>query len=334
MAIERQEITDRYAIYQGDCIEVMPNIKSNSIHLSVYSPPFAGLYTYSSSEHDMSNCRDHVAFMRHYGFLVAEIARTTMPGRCSVVHCMDVPRPGQLLHDFPGDIIKLHAEHGMDFQSRFMVWKEPLSVAIRTRALHLTHRQLAKDSTITGNAGADHVLVFRKRGENAIPVSHDGGLSVYAGAQEVPPDLVATYRNWPDPRTNKLSQWIWQQYASSMWYDIRMNRVLPYRAARDPDDEKHCHPLQLDVIDRCVALRSNLGEIVLTPFMGVGSEVYGPLMMGRRGIGIELKGTYFNQAMKNVAAAVDGSIDRDGQTGLEFGDVDASADEAWPEMAA
>jgi len=326
MAVERQEIVDRYALYQGDCIEVLPGLKANSVHLSVYSPPFSGLYNYSSSEHDMSNCRDDADFMRHYGFLVQQIARVTMPGRCSVVHCMDVPKPGQLLHDFPGDIIRLHKEHGFDFACRYMVWKEPLTVAIRTRALHLTHRQIVKDSTICGNAGADHVLVFRKRGENSVPVANPLGLSEYAGAREPPEGFVAKYANWPDPSTNKLAHWIWQQYASSLWDDIRTSRVLPYKPARDKDDEKHCHPLQLDVIERCIQLRSNPGEVVLTPFMGVGSEVYGALRAGRRGIGIELKPSYFNQALRNIRAAVDGSIDREAQTRLEFAEPD---DAGW-----
>jgi len=318
MTVERQEITDRYAVYQGDCIEVLPSLKANSVHLSAYSPPFSGLYQYSSSEHDMSNCRNDEDFMRHYGFLVQQIARVTMPGRCSVVHCMDVPKPGQTLHDFPGDIIRLHAEHGFHFVARHMIWKEPLNVAIRTRALGLTHRQLVKDSTISGNAGADHVLIFRKHGDNPVPVSHGAGLTEYAGAREPPEGFQTKYANWTDPQTNKLGHWIWQQYASSLWDDIRTSRVLPYKPARDKDDEKHCHPLQLDVIERCIQLRSNPGEVVLTPFMGVGSEVYGALRSGRRGIGIELKPSYYNQSLRNIHAAVDGSIDREAQTRIEF----------------
>jgi DNA modification methylase len=321
MAIEQQEIAERYAIYQGDCIEFMPSLRDNSIHLSIYSPPFSGLYNYSSSEHDMSNCVDDEAFMAHYEFLVKELARVTMSGRCSVVHCMDVPKPGQTLSDFPGDIIRLHARHGFHYVARHAIWKEPLSVAIRTRALHLTHRQIVKDSVLCGNAGADYILVFRKKGENPAAISHPTGLSEYAGEREPPEGFLTKYANWEDPQTNKLAHWIWQQYASSIWDDIRVSRVLPYRAARDPEDEKHVHPLQLDVIERCIQLRSNPGEIVFTPFMGVGSEVYGALRAGRRGIGVELKRSYFNQAAKNVKSAVDGSVDKNAQVSLEFSGV-------------
>ena len=318
MGVEQQEQRECYAIYLGDCIEVMPSIRAECIHLSVYSPPFSGLYNYSSSEHDMSNCKNDAEFMLNYEFLVREIARVTMPGRCTVVHCMDVPKPGQVLSDFPGDIIRLHAKHGFDYVARHAIWKEPLAVAIRTRALGLTHRQIVKDSTISRNAGADYILVFRKRGTNPVPVAHPIGLTYYAGERELPEGFAVKYADWTDPSTNKMAHWIWQQYASAIWDDIRVGRVLPYKPARDPDDEKHVHPLQLDVIERCIQLRSNPGETVLTPFMGVGSEVYGALRAGRRAIGIELKRSYYNQAVKNVRSAVDGSINREAQVSMEF----------------
>jgi len=331
MAVERQEVTDRYAIYQGDCIEVMPSLKSDSIHFSIYSPPFSGLYNYSSSEHDMSNCKNDADFMAHYAFLVKEIARVTMPGRCSAVHCMDVPGPDQTIRDFPGDIIRLHAEHGFHYVARHAVWKEPLGVAIRTRSLGLTYRQIVKDSILCNNAAADYLLIFRKRGENKTPVTHEHGMGEYAGSREPPDELRA--RMSKDGTQSKLDHWIWQQYASAFWDDVRIRRVLPYKKARDPEDEKHCHPLQLDVIDRCLALRTNPGEIVLTPFMGVGSEVYAALRAGRRGIGIELKPSYFNQALKNIRSAVDGSIDREAQVKMEFIEGDEAKD--WPiEVAA
>lgn len=319
MAVTNQEVTNQYAIYNGDCIEVMPSLRSNSVHFSVYSPPFSGLYNYSSSAQDMSNCLNDDEFLVHYGFLVSEIARVTMPGRCSAVHCMDVPKPGQTLSDFPGDIIRLHAQHGFDFIARHAIWKEPLSVAIRTRALGLTHRQIVKDSTIVTNAGADYVLIFRKRGGNSEPVAHPVGMMTYAGEREVPEGFLTKYADWTDPSTNKLAHWIWQQYASSIWDDVRVSRVLPYKAARDPDDEKHVHPLQLDVIERCLQLRTNPGDVVLTPFMGVGSEVYAALRAGRRAIGIELKASYYNQAVKNVRSAVDGSIDIEAQQVMDLG---------------
>ena len=304
MAVLGQEITERYALYNGDCCEVIPGLPKESIGLSVYSPPFCGLYNYSSDDRDMSNSLDYEAFYRHYEFLVGEIARVTMPGRMTVVHCMDIPQPGQQsgYHDLPGRIIALHQKHGFYFYGRVCIWKEPLRVAIRTRLKHLTHKQLVKDSTESTIAAGDFILIFKKAGENRAPVTHDGGFQTYAGAKEIPPELLK-YKGAEDQRENKLSHWIWRQYASCIWDDIRIDRVLPYKAAKDPEDEKHVHPLQLDVIERCVQLWSNPGEIVMTPFMGVGSEVYGAVYNGRRAIGVELKGSYFSQAVKNVARA-------------------------------
>lgn len=331
MAVTDQKLTDKYAVYNGDAVEVCRSMKSQSIDFSVYSPPFSGLYVYSSDERDMSNCRDGEQFLKHYEFLVKEIARLTKPGRLSVVHCMDTPAPGQTLTDFPGDVIRLHARHGFDYVARYAVWKEPLRVAIRTRALGLTHRQLVKDSSIVGNAGADYVLAFRRKGENKAPIAHPVGLTWYAGEREIPEGFAKKYANWTDPQTNKLAHWIWQQYASSIWDDIRINRVLPYKAARDPEDEKHVHPLQLDVIDRATTLFSNPGDVVLTPFMGVGSEVYGALCNGRRAIGIELKPSYFRQAIKNIEAADENTYARQEQVGL---DLDGGDEADWPELAA
>jgi len=306
MAVKTQEITDDYAIYNGDCCEVLPTLKNESVHLSLYSPPFADLYTYSSSDNDLGNCKSYDEFLVHYGFVVAQIARITMPGRLSAVHCTDIARGGKGgLVDLPGDIIRLHEKHGFLFHARYTIWKEPLRVAIRTRALGLMHKQIVKDSSLCGVASADYLLVFRKKGENKQPIPHPEGLTQYAGDTPVPEDLRAKYKNWPDPKTNKLSHWIWQRYASSVWMDIRVSHVLKYRAARESDEEKHVCPLQLDVIDRCVALWSNPGEVVLTPFMGVGSEVYGAVRAGRKAIGIELKETYFRQAKRNIAGLKD-----------------------------
>jgi len=302
MAVGTQKIGENYALYQGDCCEVLRTLPDAKVDLSVYSPPFSGLYNYSSAEEDMSNCRDDAEFLRHYGFLVSEIARVTKPGRLTVVHCMDVPKPGQTLSDFPGDVIRLHAAHGFDFVARYAIWKEPLAVAIRTRALGLTHRQIVKDSSLCTNAGADYILAFRKKGRNEVPIAHPTGFKTYAGEREPPEGFWEKFKDWKDPQTNKLAHWIWQQYASSIWDDIRVSRVLPYKAARDKDDEKHVHPLQLDVIERCIQMWSNPGDVVMTPFMGVGSEVYGALSLGRRAIGIELKESYFRQAVRNVAS--------------------------------
>jgi DNA modification methylase len=252
----------------------------------------------------MSNSYSYEDFYRHYEFLVAELGRVTKPGRMTVVHCMDIPNPGQKsgYHDLPGKIIELHERHGFFFFGRVVIWKEPLRVAIRTRLKHLTHKQLVKDSTESTIAAGDFILIFKKQGENKVPVAHEGGFTEYAGSREVPPELMQ-YRGIADQKENKLSHWIWRQYASCVWDDIRIDRVVSYKEAREPEDEKHVHPLQLDVIDRVVSLWSNPGEKVLTPFMGVGSEVYGAVYNDRLGIGVELKPSYFAQAVKNVARA-------------------------------
>lgn len=309
MAVSDQVITDRYALYQSDCVETLAKLPARSIHLSIYSPPFAGLYNYSSSERDMSNCRSYEEFMTHYEFLVAELARVTMPGRMTAVHCMDVPSGNtgrDHMIDFPGDIIRLHERIGWKYVARYAVWKDPFQVYLRTLAKSLRHRTCTEDSTKCSAAAADYMLVFRRDGENAVPVAHPEGLLSYAGSREPPADVMK-FRGWTGKQTeNKYSQWVWRQYASAFWDDVRLDRVLPFRDAKDPEDERHVHPLQLDVIDRAVILWSNHGETVLTPFMGVGSEVYGAVINGRRGIGIELKPSYFRQAKLNVKAALDG----------------------------
>lgn len=309
MAVIDQHITDRYAIYNGDCIEVMQTLPTASMHLSIYSPPFGGLYHYSSSERDLSNCRDYQQFFDHYAFVVRELARLTLPGRMSAVHAAEVPRSNSgtdALIDFPGDIIRLHEREGWKYAGRHAIWKEPLAVRLRTMQKNLAHASLVADSIDCGVASADYLLLFRRDGENPIPVAHPLGMSEYAGDRRPPAELLS-YRGWTGKQTeNRLSHWIWRQYADCMWDDIRIGRVLPFKAARDADDERHVHPLQLDVIDRVIALRSNPGENVLTPFMGVGSEVYGALCAGRRGIGMELKPSYYRQAARNVEAAREG----------------------------
>lgn len=300
-----QTITDRYALYNGDCMEVMAALPDNSIHLSLYSPPFAGLYHYTSSERDLSNCSSYDEFFEHYTHVTIEIGRITMPGRMTAVHCMDVPTGnsgGDALQDFPGDIIRMHRDVGFDYIARYHVWKEPLTVRNRTMKKDLAHRTLVEDSTRCSVASADYLLIFRKKGDNPIPVEHPSGLMEYAGERPIPHDLLR-YRGWTgNQRENRYSHWIWRQYASAFWDDVRLDRVLPFREARDEEDERHVHPLQLDVIDRCVVMWSNPGERVLTPFMGVGSEVYGAVRLGRFGIGAELKPSYYRQAVKNLAS--------------------------------
>jgi hypothetical protein len=303
MAVKEQNIGDKWAIYNGDCIDVMKDLKSESIHFSLYSPPFGGLYHYSSSERDLSNCKDYAEFFQHYEYVVKELARLAMPGRLTGVHCMDCPSGNSGLDymvDFPGDIIRLHEKHGFGYVARYCVWKEPLGVRNRTMAKNLAHKSIVDDSSRCSLAAADYLLVFRKRGANPVPITHPVGLTSYAGERK-PPAEVLPYRGWTgDQIKNRYSHWVWRQYASAFWDDVRIERVLPFIDAKDPEDEKHVHPLQLDVIERAVVLWTNPGETVLTPFMGVGSEVYGAVLNKRRGIGIELKPSYYRQAIRNL----------------------------------
>jgi DNA modification methylase len=311
MAVKNQEITDKFALYNGDCCEVLKTLPDNCVDMSVYSPPFCGLYNYSSDPRDMSNCKGYDEFFEHYRYLVKDIHRLTKPGRLSAVHCMDTPSSGSNAsiggyNDFPGDIIRLHQEEGWEFWTRRSIWKEPLAVRLRTMAKGLAHRQICEDASLTTVAGADYVLEFRKKGENKIPVTYERGMTKYCGENQMPADI-QKYKGWTGKQTeNRYSHWIWRNYASSIWDDIRIGNVLPYKECKDPEDEKHVHPLQLDVIERLVQLRTNEGETVMTPFMGVGSECYGALVNGRKAIGVELKGTYYNQAVKNCHEAANG----------------------------
>lgn len=316
MAVVDQKVTDRFAIYNGDCIEVMESMAKQSVHLSIYSPPFCGLYNYSSSDRDLSNCRSYKEFFRHYEFVVREIERITLPGRITAVHCMDVPAGGANLGgglvDFPGDIIRLHEKVGFRYIARHAVWKEPLGVRLRTMAKGLAHRQIVEDSALCDVASADYLLLFRKRGENPIPITHPVGLTSYAGARPVPPELLP-FRGYTGKQTeNRYSHWVWRQYASAFWDDVRINRVLPFKASKDPEDERHVHPLQLDVIERVIVLRSNPREVVWTPFAGVGSEVFQSVKMDRLGAGAELKTSYYRQMDRNLAA-----VDQPDETGQE-----------------
>lgn len=322
MAVIDQTITDQYAIYNGDCIDVMSELPDESIHLSIYSPPFGGLYHYSSNDRDLSNCTDYDQFFEHYEFVVKDLARITLPGRITAVHCMDIPRSNSgtdNLIDFPGDIIRLHEKLGWHYIARYSVWKEPLGVRNRTMQKNLAHKTIVDDSSRCANASADYLLVFRRSGENTIAIAHPVGLLDYAG-ERVPPSDVLKYRGWSGKQTeNRFSHWIWRQYASAFWDDVRISRVLPFKESREKDDEKHVHPLQLDVIDRCVTLWSNPGDKVFTPFMGVGSEVYGAVMLGRKGIGVELKESYYQQAADNIQAAATGALENN-QELLDIGE--------------
>ena len=314
MKVIDQVITPRYALYNGDAIEIMKAVPESSVHLSIHSPPFCGLFHYSSSDRDLSNCRSYEEFFAHYEFVAAEMLRITVPGRIAAVHCMDVPGDGANVGgdtvDFPGDIIRMYKKIGWHWSCRYMVWKEPLEVRNRTMAKSLAHRQVVEDSSLCENAAADQLLIFRKPGDNPIPITHPNGLSEYIGERAIPSDLLR-YRNWQGKQTeNRLSHWIWRQYASAFWDDIRLHRVLPYKEARDSEDQRHIHPLQLDVIERCLILWSNPGEIVLDPFNGVGSTVYSAVRLGRKGIGCELKTAYWNQSVRNLAAVDEPNQDR------------------------
>lgn len=324
----RQRTTERYAIYNDDNLRVSAGLPDDSVDLIVYSPPFAqkdgALYQYSSSERDLSNSRTYAEFMEHYEFMVEEFARLTKPGRMNCVHVMDVPLSNSgtndYIWDFAGDVIRMHARcrnpdctapewqrergfcgHGWyGHTARHSIWKEPLAVRNRTMAKKLAHATVVDDSTNCGVAGADYLLVFKRTGDNEVPVTHPSGLQEYAGAKQMPSDLLK-YRNWGGSQIeNKFSHWIWRQYASSFWDDIRIDRVLPYQESKDPEDERHVHPLQLDIYERCLVLYSNPGEIIYEPFMGVGSGVWAAVENDRFGLGAELKRSYFRQALMNL----------------------------------
>lgn len=301
-----QVVNERYAIYNGDCMAVMAALPDEAIDFSVYSPPFGGLYNYSSASEDLSNCRDADEFMVHYAFVIDQIARLTKPGRMTAVHCSDVPKKGlgtaEIMADLPGEIIRAHEKAGFHYTARYCIWKEPLGVRNRTMAKKLAHRTIIDDSTKAANATADYLLLFRKPGANAVPVTHPNGFTEYIGATEVPREL-RPFRSWSgDQKQNLFSHWIWRRYASCIWDDIREYRVLPFKEARDEDDERHIHPLQLDLIERAIVMWTNPDETVLTPFLGVGSEAFVAVELGRRAIGAELKATYYRQAQRNLEA--------------------------------
>lgn len=311
--VGQSTITERYAIYNGDCVEVMKELPDESIHLTLYSPPFAGLYQYSSDPRDMSNSIDRDEFFVHYGYAIDEIARITKSGRISAVHCMDIPLSNagcDAMYDLPGRIIIEHEKRGFAYGGRRVIWKEPLMVRNRTMMKSLHHKTICEDSTRCSIANADYLLMFRRKGENTIPVTHEHGLMRYAGERQPPANLLRFRGMRGDQKMNEYSQYIWRRYASSVWDDIRIDNVLPHRSAKDGEDEKHVHPLQLDVIERACVLWSNPGENVLTPFMGVGSEVYGAVANGRRGVGIELKESYYRQAVKNLESVATETVEQ------------------------
>lgn len=320
-----QTTTSQYALYNGDSCEVLKDLPAASWGIAVYSPPFADLYRYSSSDRDLGNCRTYAEFLEHYRFIVAETFRLLSPGRMACVHCMDLGGAGKKpLKDFPGDIIRLHEELGFEYWDRKTIWKEPWRVALRTRALCLRHGQVTKDATWTRSALPDYLLVFRKPGESEPPVDHPIGFTEYPGTLPIFPPVPGWEDEWRarrenyenfsgDQRENKLSHTIWRRLASPLWDDVRVERVLPFQASKDEEAEKHVSPLQLDVIERALMLWSVEGDVLGSPFGGVGSEPFCAVRMGRRAVACELKPSYYQQMVRNVEDGAKGWRDQDDQ---------------------
>lgn len=294
MKVINQKHGKDYSIYNADCVDVVSDLPDESVGLSVFSPPFASLYTYSDSYRDMGNCRNYDEFFEQFGFLVKHLYRVMQPGRIVAFHCMNIPamkeRDGYIgIKDFRGDLIRCFQKYGFIFHSEHCIWKDPLIEATRTKAIGLMHKQLCKDSIMSRSGIPDYLIAMRKPGENRIPVAHDKGLDTFYGENP--------------PMTGVLSHERWRRYASPVWMDINQSRTLQHESARENDDEKHICPLQLDVIDRVLELWSTAGDIVLSPFMGIGSEGYEAVRLKRKFIGVELKESYFNVAANNMATA-------------------------------
>jgi len=299
-----------WKMYHGDCVEVSKHIETESIHYSIFSLPFASLFTYSASERDMGNCRNHKEFWEHFNFLIPELLRVTMTGRLVSIHCMNLPalisKDGFMgIKDFRGEIIKAFVDAGFIFHSEVVIWKDPLLQAVRTKMLTLAHKQISKDSSRCAMGLPDYIVTMRKPGTNPEPIAHGRGFETYAGEMDEP-----KVQKTNSARTNKYSHEVWQRYASPVWFDIRQTNTLNIQSARSEKDEKHICPLQLDTIERCLELWSNPGDLVFSPFAGIGSEGYQALKMGRKFIGIELKKEYFNQSIKNLMQVENGGVQK------------------------
>ena len=285
MKVLDQVTENKYALYNGDSCEVVKEIPDNSIHYTIFSPPFASLYTYSNSDRDMGNSKGDDEFYNHFIYLAKELYRITMPGRLLSFHCMDLPlmkdRDGVIgLKDFPSIIRQIFEDCGFIYHSKVTIWKNPVTEMQRTKALGLLHKQIRKDSAMNRQGIPDYIVTMRKPGDNPERISH-------------------THETFPVD--------VWQNYASPVWMDIRQSDTLQKKSAREDKDERHICPLQLEVIQRCVELWTNPGDIVLDPFAGIGSVPYVAVTMGRRGIGIELKDSYYKQAKNNLEIAVRGN---------------------------
>lgn len=317
--ITKQEITSLYEkkenyktniekgegweLFNGDCVEFVGNLKTDSIHYSIFSPPFASLFTYSNSDRDMGNCKDEKEFLIHFRYLIKDLYRVIMPGRLLSFHVMNLPatinHDGYIgMKDFRGDLIRIFQEFGFIYHSEVCIWKDPLLQATRTKVLTLAHKQISKDSTRCAQGFPDYVVTMRKPGINPEPVAKGRGFENYIGEMDEPKSPKTNIA-----RTNKYSHNVWQRYASPVWFDINQTRTLNVKQAREKEDERHMCPLQLDVIERCLDLWTNEGDLILSPFSGIGSEGYCSLNMGRRFIGCELKKSYFDVAVKNLLQA-------------------------------
>ena len=302
-----QATGEGWTLYHGDSVEVLQMLPEDSIHLSIFSPPYGSLYVYSASDRDIGNCRDDAEFYEHFNFIIAGLLRVTKPGRIVAVDCQNLPamkeRDGYIgLKDFRGDLIRAFQRAGFIYHAEFTVWKDPLIEATRTKALGLMHKQLCKDSAMCRAGLPQFLLCFRKPGENPEPVAHPGGLEYFAGENE--------------PTTGTIAHERWRRYADPVWTDIRATRTLNERAAREQQDERHICPMALDIIERAIQLYSNPGDVILDPFSGIGSTGYMAIQTGRRFVGAELKRSYFDQAVKNIRDA------KASQGGL-FSDADA-----------
>lgn len=280
--IKAKEIAKEYSLYNGDSAEVLTKIPDNSIHYEIYSPPFQSLYVYSNSDRDLGNCRTADEFYEQFFFIAKELYRVLMPGRLMSFHCMNLPtskeRDGYIgIRDFRGELIKFFQDIGFIYHSEVCIWKDPVTAMQRTKALGLLHKQLKKDSCMSRQGIPDYLVTMRKPGENPERVTHTN---------------------------DSFPVFVWQKYASPIWTDINPNDTLQYRSAREEHDERHICPLQLQVIQRGIELWTNPGDIVLTPFMGIGSEAYMAVKMGRRAVGVELKDSYYRQAVANVKEAL------------------------------
>jgi DNA modification methylase len=311
MGVIDQVVTDNYAIYNADCVDVVSGLGDGSVDFCIYSPPFASLYTYSNSDRDMGNVKDDEEFFQHFSFLVDQLYRVMAPGRIMAVHCMNLPTSKQNdgfigVKDFRGDLIRCFQKSGFIYHSEVCIWKDPVIAMQRTKALGLLHKQVKKDSAMSRQGIPDYLIAMRKPGENTKPIA--GEFTHYVG--ECPPDGFKGYqyddgRWYFIPGQDATSIDVWQKYASPVWDDIRQTNTLQFQEARESDDERHICPLQLDVIERAMQLWSVPGDVVLSPFMGIGSETYMAVKMDRKAIGAELKPSYFNLAKRNMQSAKD-----------------------------